>query len=69
VPRRDVVAAARDVPNPTLERYGATSQYTVRRGDTLGAIARRNGTTVAQIKSWNRMRSDVIRPGQRLRVR
>jgi membrane-bound lytic murein transglycosylase D len=69
VPRRDVVAAARDVPNPTIERYGASAQYTVRRGDTLGAIARRNGTTVAQIKRWNRMRNDVIRPGQKLRVR
>ena len=69
VPRRDVVAAARNVPNPTIERYGATATYTVRRGDTLGAIARRHGTTVAQIKRWNRMRNDVIRPGQRLRVR
>jgi membrane-bound lytic murein transglycosylase D len=69
VPRRDVVAAARDVPNPSIERYGASAQYTVRRGDTLGAIARRNGTTVAQIKRWNRMRNDVIRPGQKLRVR
>lgn len=69
VPRRDVVAAARDVPNPSVERYGASATYTVRRGDNLGAIARRHGTTVAQIKRWNRLRSDVIRPGQRLRVR
>jgi membrane-bound lytic murein transglycosylase D len=69
VPRRDVVAAARDVPNPSIERYGASSNYTVRAGDTLGAIARRNGTTVAQIKRWNRLSSDIIRPGQRLRVR
>ncbi len=69
VPRRDVVAAARDVPNPAVARYGASAQYTVRRGDTLGAIARRHGTTVAQIKRWNRMRNDVIRAGQRLRVR
>ncbi len=69
VPRRDVVAAARNVPNPSIERYGASAQYTVRRGDTLGAIARRHGTTVAQVKRWNRMRSDVIRPGQKLRVR
>lgn len=69
VPRRDVVAAARDVPSPSVERYGASAQYTVRRGDTLGAIARRHGTTVAQIKRWNRMRNDVIRAGQKLRVR
>lgn len=69
VPRRDVVAAARDVPNPSIERYGASSTYVVRSGDNLGVIARRHGTTVAQLKRWNRLRSDVIRPGQRLRVR
>jgi membrane-bound lytic murein transglycosylase D len=69
VPRRDVVAAARDVPNPSIERYGASSTYVVRRGDNLGVIARRHGATVAQLKRWNRLRSDIIRPGQRLRVR
>lgn len=69
VPRRDVVAGARDVPNPGVERYGVSAQYTVRRGDSLGMIARRHGTTVAQIRRWNRLRSDVIRPGQKLRVR
>jgi len=69
VPRRDVVAAARDVPNPSIERYGASSTYVVRSGDNLGVIARRHGTSVAQLKRWNRLRSDIIRPGQRLRVR
>lgn len=69
VPRRDVVAAARDVPNPSIERYGASSTYVVRAGDNLGVIARRHGTTVVQLKRWNRLRNDIIRPGQRLRVR
>jgi membrane-bound lytic murein transglycosylase D len=69
VPRRNVAAAARDVPNPSTERYGASATYTVRRGDNLGSIARRHGTTVAQIKRWNQLRNDVIRAGQRLRVR
>ncbi len=69
VPRTDVAMAARNVPNPGIERYGASTTYLVRRGDTLGAIARRNGTTVAQLKRMNRLRSDVVRAGQRLRVR
>lgn len=69
VPRTDVALAARNVPNPAIERYGASTTYVVRRGDTLGAIARRNGTTVAQLKRMNRLRSDVVRTGQRLRVR
>ncbi len=42
---------------------------TVRKGDTLGAIARRNGTTVAQIKKLNGLRSNTIRAGQKLRVK
>lgn len=71
VPRLDVVRAARDVPDPKIERYGssASATYVVRRGDNLGLIARRNGTTVAALKRLNRLRSDNIRIGQRLRVR
>ena len=42
---------------------------TIRRGDTLGAIARHNRTTVTAIKRLNDMRSDRITPGKRLRVR
>jgi len=42
---------------------------TVRRGDSLGVIARRNGTTVTKIKRLNGLRSNTIRPGQRLRVK
>ena len=43
--------------------------YTVKRGDSLSAIARRNRTTVAKIKSLNGLRSNNIRIGQRLRVK
>ncbi len=42
---------------------------TVRRGDTLGAIAQRNRTTVSKIKRLNGLRSNNIRVGQKLRVR
>ncbi|MBQ9356867.1 MAG: transglycosylase SLT domain-containing protein [Prevotella sp.] len=45
------------------------SYVTVRRGDTLGAIARRNHTTVARLRQLNGLRGDNIRIGQRLRVR
>lgn len=46
-----------------------TKYVTIRRGDTLGAIAARNHTTVRAIKRLNGMRSDRINPGKRLRVR
>ncbi len=40
--------------------------HKVRRGDTLSALARRYNTTVSEIKKNNRLRSNVIRTGQRL---
>ncbi len=43
--------------------------YRVRRGDTLGHIARRYHTSVSKLKKLNRLKSDFIREGQRLRVR
>lgn len=42
--------------------------YTVRKGDNLGKIASRNHTTVSKIKSWNNLRSDNIRVGQKLKI-
>ncbi len=42
--------------------------YRVRRGDSLKRIARRFGTTIGQIKKWNRLRSSRIYVGQRLIV-
>ncbi len=43
--------------------------YKVRKGDNLGAIARKNGVTVAQIKSWNGLRSSKIAVGKQLIVK
>lgn len=42
---------------------------TVARGDTLSAIAERNGCTVSELKSWNNLKSSTIVPGQKLRVK
>ena len=42
--------------------------HRVKRGDTLFSIARLYRTTVAAIKSWNRLRTDSIQVGQRLRI-
>ncbi len=43
--------------------------YVVRRGDTLGTIAARHGTTVNSLRRWNNLRSTRIYPGQALTVR
>ena len=45
------------------------TRVTVRRGDTLGAIARRNHTTVAKLRRLNGIRGNNIRAGQKLRIR
>jgi membrane-bound lytic murein transglycosylase D len=40
--------------------------HTVKRGETLGTIARKHKVTISQIKKWNKLRGDKIRQGQRL---
>ncbi len=42
--------------------------HTVRSGDTLIGIAGRYAVTVAKIKSWNNLRSNIIRIGQQLDI-
>ncbi len=42
---------------------------TVRKGDTLSEIAKRNGTTVSKLRRLNRIKGNLIKPGQKLRVR
>lgn len=42
--------------------------YRVKRGDTLSSIARLYRTTVASLKTWNRLRGNAIQVGQRLTI-
>ena len=44
------------------------SEYFVVRGDTLSKIARRHGTSVELVKSYNRLRGSTIYPGQMLKI-
>ncbi|KEF34285.1 peptidoglycan-binding protein [Deinococcus sp. RL] len=47
---------------------GGLAPYTVRRGDTLSAIAERAGVSVAALRGANGLSGSLIRPGQKLRV-
>ena len=49
-------------------RTAVNGVHSVRRGESLGGIARAYGTTVSRLKKDNKLTSDVIHPGQRLRV-
>jgi membrane-bound lytic murein transglycosylase D len=42
--------------------------YRVRAGDTLTAIARKTGTTIAQLKNWNKLRTTNLKVGTRLLI-
>lgn len=46
-----------------------TKYASVKSGDTLSAIAKRNGTTVSQLKKLNGLKNDMIHPGQSVRVK
>ena len=45
---------------------GVKIVYTVKSGDSLGAIAKKHNVTVAKIKEWNKLKSDSIKIGQKL---
>lgn len=67
VPERNIRVPAQ------LEISGseADGRYIVRvkRGQTLGGIAEEHGVTAEDLKSWNMLTSNRVRPGMRLKVR
>lgn len=46
----------------------AYASYTVQSGDSLSLIAYRKKTSISKIKQLNQLRSDVIYPGQKLKI-
>ena len=42
--------------------------YKVRRGDSLGKIAKKYRTSVRKLKQWNSLRGSTIHPGQSLKI-
>lgn len=57
-------------PNPTKPTPQPTGNYhTVESGDTLYSISRKYSVSVADIKKWNNLPSNIISIGQKLRVR
>ena len=71
VPSQLAISGAFPVADPSVERYGVAVNgvHVVRKGETLGHIAVRNGTTVARLMSINGLKKNVIYPGQAIRVR
>jgi LysM repeat protein len=71
-PAATVVAAARDVPDPSIERYGSSGRsmtHVVRKGESLGLIAKHYRTTVKSLMRLNGLRKSIIFPGEVLLVK
>ena len=47
----------------------ATRSVSVKSGDTLSAIAKKNGTSVSKLRQLNGIKGNIIRPGQKIRVK
>lgn len=84
ISRRSVVEVNEDRPAATASKSRTSSRnrstgksnkstgaktVTIRSGQTLSEIARKNGTTVARLKKLNGLKGTNIRAGKKLRVR
>lgn len=57
--------SSQPLPTPPSSQQ-TTTTYTVRSGDTLWAISQNYGVSIAQIKNWNHLNSDMIYVNQKL---
>ncbi|MGX7060007.1 LysM peptidoglycan-binding domain-containing protein [Vagococcus humatus] len=63
-------SASQTNPNqPTPSKPNQVKNYQVVKGDTLYRISQKFGVSLAQLKSWNNLTSDVIYVGQTLKVK
>jgi membrane-bound lytic murein transglycosylase D len=70
--KRLVVEVEEDVVKPAKadRRSNKGAQWhTIKRGDTIGGLARKYRTTASKIRKLNGLRNNNIRAGQKLRVR
>ncbi|HYF35801.1 MAG TPA: LysM peptidoglycan-binding domain-containing protein [Prosthecobacter sp.] len=65
-PKTSTASASKPKAKAPVKKSGGS--YQVAKGDTLYGIARKRGSTVAKIKAANGLSSDLIRPGQSLKI-
>jgi membrane-bound lytic murein transglycosylase D len=61
-------AAARSDARGVAGDAAGQMRYRVKQGDTLSRIAALHGVTIADLKTWNRMRSDRLSVGDQLTI-
>jgi membrane-bound lytic murein transglycosylase D len=62
-------ASTKSASTKSAATRAASRTHTVRKGETLSAIARLYRTSVDDLRSWNGLRGAVIHPGDRLTIR
>jgi membrane-bound lytic murein transglycosylase D len=59
----------RSAARSARSKSGGSNAVTVRRGDTLSSIAKRNGTTVEKLRRLNKIKGNKIQAGKKLKVK
>lgn len=67
-PQQEIVPVAQPKPTPQPAKPKEI-KYTVKKGDTLTKIASKHHVSVANLKKWNKLKSDMIREGQKLIIK
>ena len=67
-PATRTVAQRPPATRPVAKLPSAAKIYVVKPGDTLEKIARVHGTSIQAVRTANKMKGDIIRPGQKLQL-
>ena len=59
---------AREIIEEKVEAVSDCVTHVVKKGESLGSIAKKYHVTVSNIKNWNRLKRDTITVGQKLKI-
>lgn len=60
--------AAVNTGSKNTKALDKTTYYTIKKGDTLGSIARKYAVSVSDLKKWNKINGDMLALGKNLKV-